>query len=443
MEKKFKKITDHAAGIDIGAEQIFVAAENEPVHSFRTFTLGYMDAIQYLKIQQIETVAMEATGVYWIPLYDMLEKAGFKVFLVNGAHVKNVPGRKSDVKDCQWIQQLHSYGLLRPSFIPSENIRELRTYTRQRENHIESAAQSINHMHKSLDLMNIKLQYVIAQIQGASGMRILKEILRGETNPQVLAGLCETQILNKKKAQVILSLEGNYKPEYLFMLRQALESYEFCQKQILDCDMQIETVLRKMTESIKMPGSPLTPAKPIRHHKPNVNELHEKLFKLTAGRDASQIVGLTDLSFMKLIAEVGTNMDPWKTAKHFTSWLGLAPNIHQSGKSKKSKRRRAKTLAGQIFREAASSVGQSKYLALGGFYRRIKARSGAMVANVATARKMAVLFYNTIKYGSDYVEEGLQKYEEKYKLQMQRSLIKRAQQLGLQLVPTPNQAEVH
>lgn len=433
MDTKLTKINQKAAGIDIGAEQIFISVAGQEVQSFDTFTLGYAKAIEYLKRYSIETVAMEATGIYWVSLYEMIEQAGIKVYLVNGAHVKNVPGRKSDVKDCQWIQQLHSYGLLRASFIPSDAIRELRGYIRQRETHIEMSSRQINLMHKALDLMNIKLQYVISQLQGASGMRIIRAILEGERDAGKLSGLCEKQILNKKKEQVTLSLEGHYSREHLFALRQAVHGYEFYQQQIYDCDKEIEALLNEMTDQIDL--TICTPEKPIRHHKPAINKLHEKLLKMTAGRDTSQIAGLTDLSVIKVIAETGTDMSAWKTAKHFTSWLGLAPNIHQSGKTNKKRRRKAKTRAGQVFREAAQSIGQSKHLALGGFYRRIKSRSGAMVANVATARKLAVLFYNTLKYGRQFVEEGLAQYEERSKQKMQQNLIKKAHKLGFELVP--------
>ena len=320
-----------------------------------------------------------------------------------------------------------------PVFIPGDAIRELRSYIRQREAHIEMSSRQINLMHKALDLMNIKLQYVISQLQGASGMRIIRAILAGERDADRLVALCEKQILNKKKEQVILSLEGHYSREHLFALRQAVYGYDFYQQQINDCDKEIESLLNEMTDQI--PSMICTPEKPIRHHKPAINNLHEKLLKMTDGKDASQIAGLTDLSVMKVLAETGTDMSAWKTAKHFTSWLGLAPNIHQSGKINKKRRRKAKTRAGQVFREAAQSIGQSKHLALGGFYRRIKSRSGAMVANVATARKLAVLFYNTLKYGTQYVEEGLAQYEELYKQKMQRNLLKKAHKLGFELVP--------
>lgn len=443
MEAKLTKINEKAAGIDIGAEKIFIAVQGEEVKNFDTFTASYLEAVRFLQQKCIETVAMEATGVYWIALYELLEKAGIKVSLVNGAHVKNVPGRKSDVKDCQWLQQLHSYGLLRSSFIPEENIRILRSFNRLRNDHIQMAASHINHIQKSLDLMNIKLQYVISQITGASGMRILKAILAGERNAKKLVLLCDGQILKKKKEQVVLSLEGNYKSEHIFALKQAVECYEFYQTQIFDCDKQIEAHLESLTRDKDLPEDPTKP-KAIRHHKPQINELHNKLLMLTGGKDASQIAGLTDLSFMKLLSEVGLDMDKWKTSKHFTSWLGLAPNMHQSGKSKKKRRRKVKTNAGQIFREAAQSVGQSKYLALGGFYRRIRAKSGALVANVATARKIAVLFYNTLKYGVKYVEEGLIKYEQKFRQKMELSLMKRAKDLGFELKPTtPQIMEVH
>jgi transposase len=430
-------IHSNAAGIDIGADAIFIAVEDQAVVSFETFTDALHEARDYLLAHHIETVAMEATGIYWLPLYEILEAAGIEVFLVNGAHVKNVPGRKSDVLDCQWLAQLHSCGLLRGSFIPEATIRQLRSYLRLRDDHIELGVMHIQHMHKALELMNIKLHRVISQIQGKSGLRIVEAILEGERDAEVLAACCDGQILKHKRAEVIRSLAGTYQAEHLFALEQALAAWRFYQGQIQQCDQKIEALLGEMTAALEMPEA-IQPPKPIRHNKPDIADLHTKLMKLTGGRDAAQLPGLTDMTLLKLLSEVGTEMSRWPTAKHFVSWLGLAPGVHQSGKRRRRRRSRRKSRAGQIFRESAQSLGGSKHLALGGFYRRLRAKRGPAVAIVATARKLAIMFYNVLRYGMAYVEEGLHRYEQRYQQQMIRSLQRRAKALGLEVVvPTP------
>lgn len=431
-----------AAGIDIGADLIFIAVEDQPVASYQTFTDALHQARDYLLARRIETVAMEATGIYWLPLYEILEAAGIEVCLVNGAHVKNVPGRKSDVLDCQWLQQLHSCGLLHKSFIPEATIRQLRTYLRLRDDHIELGAMHIQHMHKALELMNLKLHRVISQIQGKSGLRIVEAILAGERDAETLAALCDGQILKHKRAEVIRSLAGSYRAEHLFALEQALAAWRFYQKQIFECDQKIEALLEEMTAALEPPEE-IQPPKPIRHNKPQIAELHTKLMKLTGGRDAAQLPGLTDLTLLKLIAEVGTDMSRWPSAKDFVSWLGLSPGVHQSGKRRRRRRSRRKSRAGQIFRESAQSLGGSKYLALGGFYRRLRAKRGPAIAIVATARKLAILFYNVLRYGLAYVEEGLHRYEQRYKQQLIRSVQRRAKALGLQVVVPHAELEVH
>ncbi len=435
-------IHPHAAGIDIGADFIFIAVEGQAVEHFETFTDALHQARDYLLAHHIETVAMEATGIYWLPLYEILETAGIEVFLVNGAHVKNVPGRKSDVLDCQWLQQLHSCGLLRKSFIPEAQIRQLRSYLRLRDDHIELGAMHIQHMHKALELMNLKLHRVISQIQGKSGLRIVEAILAGERDGEVLAGLCDGQILKRKRAEVIRSLAGNYQAEHLFALEQALAAWRFYQQQIQQCDQKIEALLEEMTAALEEPDE-IHPPKPIRHNKPQIADLHTKLMKLTGGRDAAQLPGLTDLTLMKLISEVGTDLSRWPSAKHFVSWLGLSPGVHQSGKRRRRRRSRHKSRAGQIFRESAQSLGGSKYLALGGFYRRLRAKRGPAIAIVATARKLAIMFYNVLRYGMAYVEEGLHRYEQRYRKQMIRNLQRRAKALGLQVVVPNAELEVH
>jgi len=430
---KLKKVFPKSAGIDIGSEKIFIGIEEKEVKSFNTFTDGYLKAIEYLQENNISTVAMEATGVYWFSLYDFLEESGIDVFLVNGRDVKNVPGRKSDVADCQWIQQLHSFGLLRSCFIPDDITRQLRTYTRLRQDHLSLAAQHIQHMQKAFILMNIKLHNVISQINGVSGMRIIKAIISGNHNPVELASLCEESILKKKKELVIASLKGNFREEHLFSLKQAVDAYEFYQKQIQDCDNKIQELLETINQDKTTPPN-ITKAKPVRHNEPKIDKLHEHLMKLTGGKDPSQITGLSDKALMELISETGTDLSKWKTEKHFTSWLCLSPSKHQSGKSNKKRKKKGSTKAGQIFRNAAYSITNSKYSALTAFHHRIKAKKGSLIAIKATARKLAVLYYRVMTVGIDFVEQGLIAYQQKFKEQQIKRLQKQAKQLGLQLI---------
>lgn len=414
---KLQKIYPNSAGIDIGTEKIFVAIEDKEVKQFSTFTDEYIRVINYFRDNDITHVAMEATGIYRFALYDMIEQSGIKVSLVNPREVKNVPGRKSDVADCQWIQQLYSFGLLRECFVPEESIRQLRTYSRLRNDHISLASQHIQHMQKALDSMNIKLHNVISKINGVSGIRILKAIIKGERNPEILVKLCEDSILKTKRSLIISSLKGNFRDDYIFCLKQAVNSYEFYQQQILECDKQIELLLNKMTKDKPLPDN-ITPPKRIRHNPPQIDKLHEKLMQLTDGKNPSQITGLTDKTLMEAIAATGLDLKSHrKTEKYYVSWLGLSPSKHQSGKSNKRRKRKCNTQAGQIFREAAQSIANSKHSALAGFYRRIKAKKGGLVANKATARKIAVIYYNIMTKGFDYVEQGLIKYQNNFKEQ--------------------------
>lgn len=428
------KINLNCAGIDIGSEYIFIGIENRKVVSFPTFTNSYIKAIEYLKENNITSVAMEATGVYWFALYDLIEQAGINVCLVNGREVKNVPGRKSDVEDCQWIQQLHSFGLLRPCFIPDDITRQLRTYSRLRQDHLYLATQHIQHMQKAFDLMNIKLHNVISQTTGVSGMRIIKAIISGNHNPEKLASLCENSILKKKKDLVISSLYGNFREDYIFSLSQAVDAYEFYQKKMYECDKKIQELLEIITINTPIPPD-IKPPKQIRHNAPQVDNLHEMLMKLTGGNDPSQITGLTDKTLLELIAETGTDLSKWKTEKHFTSWLCLAPGKHQSGKRNKRKNKKGHTKAGQIFRNAAFSLASSKYSAISAFYHRIKSKKGALVAIKATARKIAILYYNVMTKGIEFVEKGIIAYQQKVKEQQLKRLHQQAKHLGLQLLP--------
>ena len=433
-KNKFTVINNNTAGIDIGSRKIFIGIADKPVVSFNTFTDDFLNAVNYLKENNITSVAMEATGVYWISLYDILDQSGFDVILVKADQAKNIPGRKTDVADCQWIQKLHSYGLLRSSFIPPQHIRTLRTFVRQRRTNLQIASDHIRRAHKALELMNVKLQNVITQINGKSGLAILNAIIAGNHNPEELAALCEESILKKKKDAVIKSLKGNFSDENVFLLKQALDAYLFYMNQVNDCDQQIEHHLRLITQELPQPDK-LKKPKPIRHHKPNIDDLHLKLMKLTGGKDPSQVTGLTDSTLLQIISEVGTDLSRFPTEKHFTSWLGLATNSHQSGLTNKKKKFKRHTSAGQIFRLAAQAIAQSKHLALTSFYHRIKARKGSLGAIKATARKIAVIFYNVMTKGIDFVEQGIKLYEQKIKERQMKYLQKQAKRFGLILTP--------
>lgn len=429
---KLQIINQKAAGIDIGSEKFFVSVDGQQVESFDTFTSSISLLIAYLSAHKIQTVAIEATGVLWLPLYDALEKSGFEVYLVNGAHARNIPAQKSDPADCRWLQRLHSYGLFRASFVPKGGIRQLRTYMRFREDCLEISASHILHMQRAMELMNIKLKNVISQIHGTSGLKIIEAILAGERNPEELLKLCHGSIRRKKREQVLQSLEGNFQSEYLFLLQKAYDGWLFYQMQIEECESKIEEVLKELTQDLPQPESTL--ASPSRHHLVNIPGMHEMMVQLTGGKNATVLPGISDTTVLKLISELGSDLTRWPTEKHFTSYLGLSPKKCDSGKRKRSKRNGAKTKAGQIFRECAMSISNSKYLALKGFYHRLKSRSGPRVAMKATARKLAVLYYRFMTKGMDYVENGLKNYEDRYKLIMLKSIKKKAKDLGVSIV---------
>jgi transposase len=431
-----ERIRLNAAGVDVSSEEMYVALIDLPIRKFSTFTSGIHAALGYLKSHGIESVAMETTGIYWWPIYEIFDAGGLEVYVVNACHAKNVPGRKTDVLDAEWLRELHTYGLVRSSFIPDAAIRKLRVYMRLRADHIEMGASHILHMQKHLDAMNLKLHNVISNVTGTSGLAILRAILAGERDTGKLVSLCHERIEKKKLPEVKLSLEGNYKEEHLFALGQALNSWEFYQSQIHEIDRKIEALLREMTQDRPVPENIKEPKRITNPNKPVIEDLHTLLLTVTGGRDASQLPGFNDYSLMRVISETGTDMSPWPTEKDFASWLNLAPWDNSSGKKKGNKKRKIQNRAGQMFREMARSVGSSKYQAVGGFYRRIKSRHGSKTANKATARKLAVLYYRLMKYGFDYVEQGLEEYEKKYKEKMLRALVKKARQLGMELVPS-------
>jgi transposase len=429
---EFSKIYPNSAGIDIGSEKVFVSVENQPVKNFRTFTASYRELGAYLKEQKIMYVAMEATGVYWITLYDILEEMGFDVTLVNPSDSKNLPGRKTDVQDCQWIQQLFSFGLLKKSFVPEDLVRKLRVYVRMREDKLQMASSHIQHMQKALIQMNIRLPEVLSQTHGVSGLAMIRAILSGERDANVLLGYCTSDLIKRKGADILLALEGNYKEEYLFELQQALDGYMFYLQQVEKCDAEAEKILLEFDRKSGKNFKDGIPKKPIRHNKPNINKLHELLLNIH-GANPTVIPGLTDYSFLKLTAELGSNVEPWKNPKAFTSWLGLAPGKNKSGKMDKRSKKRSMTRAGLIFKQAAQSLLLSKEPGLGAFARRLKARRGSAVAIKATARKLAELYYKLFAEGLVYVEQGVNMYVEKIKLQQIKYLTKKAKEFGLQL----------
>ena len=434
---KLQQIRTNCAGADVGSTKIFIGIEEQPVRKFDTYTNSLQQAVSYLQGQGITELAMEATGIYWISFYDMLTGAGIKVHVVNGRHVKHVPGRKSDTADCMWIQQVHSYGLLRNSFIADDNIRQLRTYMRIRQDAIEMQVTHVHHMQKALTQMNIRLTEAISEIHGVSGLRMIEAILQGARNPEKLVALCDPQIIKRKKETVMEALNGFYKQEHLFELDMAYRGYCFYKQQIAHCDKQINGWLKKNLAG-KQAQELKNPTKKVRHHAPAVKDLHQKMVALYDGQDVTSVPGITQYTWLQLTAETGMDLSAWPTVKHFTSWLGLSPGKHESGKRKKYKSSKSCPKAGQLFKEVSLSVLNSKTLALGAFGRKIRSRRGPHVAIKAVARKIAVMYYFVLTKGIAYVEQGIQLYEKHY-LEVQRKLLeKKAKQLNLQLVPLEN-----
>lgn len=422
----FEEINSHGAGIDIGSREIFVSIDGEQVVRFQTFTADYRLCCKYLKEHGIESVAMEATGVYWMSLYSMLEEFGIKVCLVHPQEVQQVKGRKSDVKDSRWIQKLYSAGLLRESIVAKGELKELRMLVRERLDLIEMGSTYINKMQKYLELMNIKLSNVISQIHGVSGLRIIKAIISGEQDPEKLVLLCHESILKNKREMVIKSLEGNYKESYIMMLQENVRLWEEHQKSINNIEYLIEKLLIEMNKNNT--SIPVTsPNKPARHHNPNISELHRIMVQMYGGISLSTIAGINDSTMLRLLGEIGNDMSRFPTRKHFVSWLGLSPKNKQSGKMKK-RIKSSSNNAGLIFRQSAQSLSVSKDNAIGVFINRLKGRKGVKVAIKAGARKIAEAFYDALTKGMDYVEQGAIKYKEQQKqreLKLLNNLIKK------------------
>ncbi|CAN5632562.1 IS110 family transposase [soil metagenome] len=445
-EVNLPAIHPNAAGVDIGANRHWVSVPPgrapENVRSFGCFTADLYALSAWLKQCGVETVAMESTGVYWIPLFQILEAQGFKVNLVNAHHVKTVPGRKSDVLDCQWLQQLHSYGLLSGSFRPEDQICVLRSYLRQRDNLVKSASTHVLRMQKALTEMNVQLHRVISDITGTTGMRILRAIVAGERNPQVLAAMKDRRI-KASTDDIAAALTGDYRAEQLFILQQELQLYEIYQQQMAACDVEIERHLNAFTDKVDPDTNP--PPKPKRRGKKQPGnapdfDLRTHLYRVS-GVDLTQIAGLGVLSVLVILSEVGLDASQFPTVKHFVSWLGLCPGSRiTGGKVKSSKTRRVVNRAANAFRMAAQTLSRSQS-ALGAFYRRMKARLGGPKAITATAHKIARIFYHIWSKGDAYVDPGVDAYEQKYRERTFIQLQRKAQSLGFDLVPKPDIAE--
>jgi len=426
-------MSNKVAAIDVGSEKMHVAIIHQQPRVFECFTDSLHRLKDYLKTEGVSSVAMEATGVYWLPVYTILEAAGLEVVVVNGAHVKNVPGRKTDLQDCQWLAQLHAQGLLRGGFVPPAAIRKLRQYVRLRQDHVRSGSQHILHMQKSLDLMNIKIHDVLSETVGVSCLRMIRAMVAGQRNPMALLELCDKDVVRRKTDLLLRALRGTWDEEHLFSLQQALEAWDFYQQQIAACDGAIEKVLKELAAQKSEPPPGAKPTmKRRRHNAPELPELETLLHRLT-GADLSALPCLSAYSQMLIVSEVGTDLSRWATPQHFVSWLGLAPGSRHSGKRRRNQKR-FRGAAGKIFCVIARSLGRSKYLALSGFYRRLRSTRGGQVANIACARKIATLFYNALKHGIQYVEKGLVDYEKKYRQQAIQRMKKAATRFGLTLV---------
>jgi transposase len=426
-------LNEHAAGIDIGAQRHYVAvpptASEHPVREFAVFTKDLYAIADWLDSCGVKTVAMESTGVYWVPLFEVLDERGFQVKLVDARKVKNVSGRKSDVLDCQWLQQLESYGLLTAAYRPADEIVVLRGYMRQRAMLVKSAASHIQHMQKALQQMNLRLDNVVSDITGQTGMRILKAILQGERDVAKLGAMRDRNC--KASAEVIAqSLVGNYRQEHLFALKQAVDLFEFYREKIGECEAEMEKYLQSLTGGREDEPPALTGSQKRQRMNFNVRNYAWKLL----GVDLFRVQGLNSQTVLQIISEVGVNLSGFASEKQFASWLSVSPNRRVSGGKVLSSRTQAsRNRAAQAFRQAAVSVARSES-ELGAYYRRMQARKGPGAAITATAHKLARLYYSLVKNGQEYDEERARADEERQRERMVSNLRKRAKGLGFELV---------
>ncbi len=434
ISKHLEQVNLFAAGIDIGSQSHFVSVPEglatESVREFSCFTGDLNRMADWLVEIGIQTVAMESTGIYWIPAYEILEERGLIVLLVNSRHIKNVPGRKTDVLDCQWIQQLHTYGLLEGAFRPEEETVALRTYMRQRETLTQQASDQIRRMQKALRQMNLLLDNVVSDIDGVTGMKIIRAILEGERDATILARLRDGRCKKDEKT-IAASLEGHYREEHIFSLRQSVELYDTYQNKIIDCDRAIQAQLDKM--DTKGDKKDLPPAKKSKSKNTPKFDVRGELYQIT-GVDLTRIDGLNESSILKILSETGSDISSWPTEKHFCSWLGLSPgNKVTGGKSLSGKTKPSANRAAAAFRLAAFGLLNSQS-ALGAYCRRQRTRLGAPKAITATAHKLARTFYSMLKNGTEYVDKGQDYYEKQYHDRIIKNLKKRAADMGFELI---------
>jgi transposase len=428
----------HAAGIDVGNFAHYVAVrpdrDPEPVRRFECFTADLHRLADWLRSCGVKTVVMQSTGVYWIPIYEILEDRGFDVYLVNARHTRNLPGRKSDVQESQWLLKLHTYGLLNNSFQPPSEIRVLRTYWRQRGAHVQGAATCVQRMQKALTQMNVQLANVISDVSGLTGQAIIRAMVAGERNPRKLAELSDPRI-QASREEVAKSLEGNWRPELLFVLQQEVEMYDTYQQRIAECDQQLHKHLASFVGTIPPPSSQAEPER--KKTKPAKNaprfELCSELQRIT-GVDLTRIDGIDVMVAQTLVSEVGLDMSRWKTEAHFASWLGLCPDNRISGDKVLSRgTRHVVNRAATALRIAATTLLRSQTY-LGAQYRRLRTKLGAPKAITAMAHRLARLVYRMLKYGQQYLDKGAAYYEQRNRHQQIQFLRKKAAQLGLQVI---------
>ena len=424
----------NAAGIDIGSASHFVAVppdrDDEPVREFNSFTADLSRLADWLDACNVDTVAMESTGVYWIPLYELLELRGFTVLLVNARHVKNVSGRKSDVLDCQWLQQLMSYGLLHGAFRPAEQVCVLRSLTRQRAMILRSQGRFVQHMQKALTQMNIQLANVISDVAGETGQKILRAIVAGERDGLALARLKNSRI-RASEDEIAQSLQGSWRAEHLFALKQALDAFDFCGTQLAECDAQIQAQLQALHVR---EDEPAQGKKRGRARNAPKFDLRTQLFQM-CGVDLTRIDGIDVTTALVVLSEVGADMSKFPSDKHFASWLGLCPGTKiTGGKVMSGKTKRCANRAAQALRLAAAAL-RSSQSALGAYYRRMCARMDKPKAVTAAAHKLARLIYAMLTKGEEYTDRGQDYFEERYRQRVLHNLAQRAKAIGMQLVP--------
>jgi transposase len=427
----------NAAGIDIGSASHFVAVppdrDDEPVREFPSFTVDLNAIADWLKACGVDTVAMESTGVYWIPLFELLESRGFTVFLVNARHVKNVSGRKSDVLDCQWLQQLMTYGLLSAAFRPAEQVCVLRALYRQRGMLLRSQGRHVQHMQKALTQMNIQRTNVLADVVGETGQKILRAIVAGERDGQVLGAMKNVRV-RASVEEIAKSLQGNWRAEHLFALRQALGAFDFVGAQLAECDAEIELQLQRLQAH---DGDPAKGKKRGRARNAPKFDLRTQLFRM-CGVDLTRMDGVDVTTALAVASEVGTDMSRLPTIKHFTSWLGLYPGTKiTGGKVMSGKTKRVVNRASQALRLAAAAALRSSKSALGAYFRRMCSRMDKPNAVTAAAHKLARLIYTMLTKGHEYTDQGQDYYEERYRERVLRALSQRAAKLGMQMIPIP------